>query len=118
MAQKPLTLHQIRTWKELVYLIKARLRTKSRKTILYGDLAERIFGSRRKGAQSFGHSLYEIHVRTDAFNRAHGTHHPRINSLVFNQRDTQPGIPAHQDPQMVWSILEKNGSAYLDRLAI
>lgn len=113
-----LTHHQATTWFELVRLIKARLSRNSHKAILYGDLAESIFGARNIGAQSFANPLGEIHSRTKAYNRRMHSHHPSLNALVFNLKGQQPGIPEKQNPARIWKILESNGPRYLDRLGV
>jgi hypothetical protein len=91
---------------------------KSRATIRYGELSEAIYGARNIGGQSFGNPLGEIHRRTKAYNRRHHSHHPSINALVFNLKDTQPGIPQRQDPTLIWKTLEANGPHYVDRLSV
>jgi hypothetical protein len=117
MHQIP-TRHQVRTWFELVRLIKGKLAKKSATTFLYGDLAESIFGARNRGAQSFANPLGEIHFRTKAYNRRMHSHHPSLNTLVFNEKGDQPGIPERQDPKHVWRIIESQGPRYLDRLSV
>ncbi|HWK95927.1 MAG TPA: hypothetical protein VNR39_10925 [Pseudolabrys sp.] len=110
--------HQVKTWFELVRLLKIALTRKTRKTILYGDLAEAIFGARNLGAQSFANPLGEIHFRTKAYNRRTHSHHPSLNALVFNLKGEQPGIPEKQNPKKIWKILESEGPNYLDRLGV
>lgn len=101
----------------LIELIADRLRRERRGTFEYGDLSE-IIHKTRSGARSFKHSLGEIYFRMTEYNRIPRTDHPRLNSLVYNQKHEQPGIPRQQDPNEIWRVLERHGPRYLGRLGI
>lgn len=111
------TSHDFKTWGALSASIKKRLKNKSREPILYGELSTIIHGHPR-GAQGFRSPLHKIHVRTNALNKRNKTDHPRLNSLVVNQKGEQPGIPARQEAGTIWGRLEKNGPAYVGALGV
>src|SRR5277367_2001666 len=112
------SVHELNTWEALVAEIKLHLSSSNHKNIQYGDLSERIFGARNKGAATFRWSLDDIYNRINEYNRINKATIPHLNALVFNQNGKQPGIPKRTDPKEIWSFLEKREPDYLKRLGI
>lgn len=106
----------VKTWDALANLIRERQSTGQRGTFLYGDLADRLFGARNNGAQSFGSPLGNISDRIQRLNSAEKSAHPYLNALVFDLDGNQAGIPTLQDADEVWSFIEQQDGHYLDRL--